>query len=106
MRFRPVPLLVCLVCLAVALPASAQEIPATLLQELHWRSIGPSRGGRVIAVAGVPREPDLFYFGAVNGGVWETTDAGRTWRPIFDGQPIGSIGALAVAPSNPKVIYA
>jgi len=106
MRFRPVPVLVCLVCLAVALPAAAQELPATLLQELHWRSIGPSRGGRVLAVAGVPREPDHFYFGAVNGGVWETTDAGRTWRPIFDGQPIGSIGALAVAPSNPKVIYA
>jgi photosystem II stability/assembly factor-like uncharacterized protein len=56
-------------------------------------------------VTGVPGEPAHFYFGSVNGGVWETLDAGRTWRPIFDGQPVGSIGALAVAPSNPKVIY-
>src|SRR5262249_38521180 len=100
------PALVCLMCLSVALPAAAQELPATLLQELHWRSIGPSRGGRVLAVAGVPREPNHFYFGAVNGGVWETTDAGRTWRPISDGHPIVSVGALALAPSNPKVIYA
>jgi photosystem II stability/assembly factor-like uncharacterized protein len=59
----------------------------------------------VLAVTGVPGEPEHFYFGSVNGGVWETADAGRTWRPIFDGQPIGSIGALAVAPSNPRVLY-
>jgi photosystem II stability/assembly factor-like uncharacterized protein len=76
-----------------------------LFQDLHWRSIGPFRGGRVLAVSGVPGEPDHFYFGAVNGGVWETRDAGRTWQPIFDDQPIGSIGALAVAPSDPKVLY-
>ena len=67
--------------------------------------IGPFRGGRVLAVTGVPGEPQHFYFGSVNGGVWETHDAGRTWQPIFDGQPVGSIGAIAVAPSNPRVIY-
>ncbi|MEA2490773.1 MAG: hypothetical protein QOH21_2565, partial [Acidobacteriota bacterium] len=73
--------------------------------DLHWRNIGPFRGGRVLAVSGVPGQPEHFYFGHVNGGVWETNDAGRTWLPIFDGQPVGSIGALAVAPSNPQVLY-
>jgi photosystem II stability/assembly factor-like uncharacterized protein len=87
-----------------ALPAFAAVDPA-LFQDLRWRNIGPFRGGRVLAVSGVPGEPEHFYFGSVNGGVWETRDAGRTWQPIFDGQPIGSIGALAVAPSNPNVIY-
>ena len=72
---------------------------------LHWRSIGPFRGGRVLAVAGAADSPLHFYFGAVNGGVWETRDAGRTWDPIFDGAPVGSIGALAVAPSAPGVLY-
>ncbi len=73
--------------------------------DLHWRLLGPFRGGRVLTVAGVPGQPLHFYFGAVNGGVWETLDAGRTWQPIFDDQPVGSIGALAIAPSDPKVIY-
>src|SRR5262245_35301251 len=72
---------------------------------LRWRLIGPFRGGRVLAVAGVPRQPQHFYFGSVDGGVWETRDAGRTWQPIFDDVPIGSIGAIAIAPSNPDVIY-
>ncbi len=80
-------------------------VAPALFQDLHWRLIGPFRGGRVLAVSGVPGQPEHFYFGSVNGGVWETGDAGRTWQPIFDSQPIGSIGALAVAPSNPKVIY-
>ena len=80
-------------------------VDPSLLQDLRWRLIGPFRGGRVLAVTGVPGEPEHFYFGSVNGGVWETRDAGRTWQPVFDGQPIGSIGALAVAPSNPRVIY-
>src|SRR6266542_7067393 len=74
-------------------------------QDLHWRLIGPFRAGRVLAVSGVPGEPEHFYFGSVNGGVWETVDAGRTWQPIFDSQPIGSIGSLAIAPSDPNVIY-
>jgi photosystem II stability/assembly factor-like uncharacterized protein len=73
--------------------------------DLHWRLLGPFRGGRVLTVAGVPGQPQHFYFGAVNGGVWETLDAGRTWQPIFDAEPIGSIGALAIAPSDPKVLY-
>ena len=67
--------------------------------------IGPFRGGRVVAVAGVPGDGATFYFGSVGGGIWKTTDAGVTWTPIFDGQPIASIGALAVAPSNPNVMY-
>ena len=81
-------------------------VDPTLFQDLHWRLLGPFRGGRVVAVTGVPGQPEHFYFGSVNGGVWETKDAGRTWLPIFDGQPIGSIGALAVAPSNARVLYA
>ena len=86
--------------------ASAEPDPLQAqLQALHWRSIGPFRGGRVLAVSGVPGEPHHFYFGAVNGGVWETRDAGRTWAPIFDSAPVGSIGALAVAPSDPRIIY-
>jgi photosystem II stability/assembly factor-like uncharacterized protein len=91
---------------ALLLAASAAfAVEPALLQDLRWRLIGPFRGGRVLAVSGVPGEPAHFYFGSVNGGVWETHDAGRTWQPIFDSQPIGSIGALAVAPSNPRVIY-
>ncbi|HEY8848024.1 MAG TPA: hypothetical protein VIO12_01955, partial [Thermoanaerobaculia bacterium] len=90
--------------LLLASSATATVDPA-LFQDLRWRLIGPFRGGRVLAVSGVPGEANHFYFGSVNGGVWETRDAGRTWQPIFDGQPIGSIGALAVAPSNPRVLY-
>jgi photosystem II stability/assembly factor-like uncharacterized protein len=86
--------------------ASAQVMDPELFGGLAWRLVGPFRAGRVLAVSGVPGEPAHFYFGSVNGGVWETRDAGRTWEPIFDGQPIGSIGALAVAPSDPRVLYA
>jgi photosystem II stability/assembly factor-like uncharacterized protein len=67
--------------------------------------IGPFRGGRAITASGVPGQPDVFYFGAVAGGVWKTTNGGVTWNPIFDSQPIASIGALAVAPSDPNLIY-
>ncbi|HXH28274.1 MAG TPA: hypothetical protein VNL37_04470, partial [Candidatus Polarisedimenticolia bacterium] len=86
--------------------APAAAVSPSLFQDLHWRLVGPFRAGRVLAVSGVAGEPDHYYFGAVNGGVWESLDAGRTWRPIFDDEPVGSIGALAVARSNPKVIYA
>jgi photosystem II stability/assembly factor-like uncharacterized protein len=90
---------------ALCLAITAQAIEPALFQDLHWRNIGPFRGGRVLAVAGVPEQPNHFYFGSVNGGVWESIDAGRTWQPIFDGQTIGSIGALAIAGSDANVIY-
>jgi len=92
-------------CSFVAVAALAGSVDPSWFQGLEWRSIGPFRGGRVLAVSGVVGEPNHFYFGHVNGGVWETRDAGRTWQPIFDGQPVASIGALAVAPSNSRVIY-
>jgi photosystem II stability/assembly factor-like uncharacterized protein len=86
--------------------AIAQSVPSELVNGFKWRLIGPFRGGRVVAVAGVPGDSTTFYFGAVNGGIWKTTDAGTVWKPIFDNQPVGSIGAIAVAPSDPKTIYA
>ena len=76
-----------------------------LFQEMQWRNIGPHRASRTKALDGVPSQPHTFYIGVSNGGVWKTTDAGRIWTPIFDAQPTGSIGALAVAPSDPNVIY-
>ncbi len=88
-----------------ALPDSSSNFDAKLFQELRWRSIGPFRGGRTLAVTGVRGQPEVFYFGAVDGGVWRTNDAGRTWHPIFDSQSVASIGAIAVAPSNPRIIY-
>jgi photosystem II stability/assembly factor-like uncharacterized protein len=95
---------------AVALPAIAQTPkPLDLVQvccgDMRYRMIGPHRGGRAKAAAGVPDQPHTFYMGVVNGGVWKTTDAGRTWFPIFDDQPTGSVGAIAIAPSDPNVIY-
>jgi photosystem II stability/assembly factor-like uncharacterized protein len=80
-------------------------IDPALFAELHWRNIGPFRGGRTKAAAGIPSKPGVFYVGAVNGGVWKTTDYGRTWQPIFDSQPTASIGAIAIAPSDPNIIY-
>ena len=89
---------------AVAL--SSQTVPPDVYSGLKWRLIGPFRGGRAIAVAGIAGNSTTFYFGAVEGGIWQTTDTGVVWKPIFDAQHIASIGALAVAPSDPRVIYA
>jgi photosystem II stability/assembly factor-like uncharacterized protein len=94
---------------AVALPrgqsnASVQPDPA-VYAGLKWRSVGPFRAGRVNSVSGVPGQPNVFYSGSVGGGVWKTTNAGRTWFPIFDSQPIASVGAVALAASNPNVVY-
>ena len=83
----------------------ATSYDPALFTEMRWRNIGPFRGGRTKAVDGIPSQPNVFYIGAVNGGVWKTTDYGRTWNPLFDGQPTGSIGALAIAPSDPNIIY-
>src|SRR5579863_4698040 len=85
---------------------AALAVTAALYQGMHWRFVGPLRGGRTVAIDGVAEQPNLFYIAAVNGGIWKSQDAGRTWVPIFDGQPTGSIGALAVAPSDPRVVYA
>ena len=76
-----------------------------LFNGLSWRLVGPFRAGRVVAVSGVPGSDGSFFFGGVDGGVWKTSDAGTVWQPIFDHEPVASIGALAVAPSDPKVIY-
>ncbi|MGD1010824.1 MAG: hypothetical protein ABR951_11835 [Candidatus Aminicenantales bacterium] len=82
-----------------------QPLPQSLYSGLRWRLIGPFRGGRVNAVSGVPGQPNTFYYGSVCGGLWKSTNAGRTWAPLFDGQPVASIGAIGVAPSNPNVLY-
>jgi photosystem II stability/assembly factor-like uncharacterized protein len=86
-------------------PESPKQFDPKLFQELRWRSIGPSRAGRTLAVAGVRGQPEVYYFGSVGGGVWKTNDAGRTWNPNLDSQTIASIGAIAVAPSDSSVIY-
>jgi photosystem II stability/assembly factor-like uncharacterized protein len=82
-----------------------QQFSPTLYEGMRWRMIGPFRGGRTVAISGVPGASNVFYIAANNGGVWKTTDYGHTWQPIFDDQPTGSIGALAIAPSDPGTIY-
>src|SRR5580692_9368602 len=92
-----------------AFSLAAQQYPAEMLSGLQWRDVGPMRGGRSYAVAGNADQPDTFYTGSVGGGVWKTENAGRTWFPIADdpatGIPIGSIGAIAVAPSDSNIVY-
>ena len=83
----------------------AQSFEPAFFSSMKWRMIGPHRGGRTVGAVGVPQQPNVFYIGVNNGGVWKTTDYGRTWNPIFDDQPTGSIGDIVVAPSDPNVIY-
>ncbi len=96
----------CLLAVTVAGFIQAQSFDSKYFNDMKWRMIGPHRGGRTVGAVGVPQQPNIFYIGVNNGGVWKTTDYGRTWFPIFDDQPTGSVGDVAVAPSNPDVIYA
>ena len=105
--FRVKLFLAILVVALAGLTANSQQpqYDQKLFGEMRWRCIGPFRGGRTVAIAGVPQQPNVFYMAAVNGGVWKTTDFGNTWNPIFDDQTSGSVGALAVAASDPNIIY-
>jgi photosystem II stability/assembly factor-like uncharacterized protein len=105
MRKRSVAFLSLVLVAGCCSVADAQQFDSRQFHDLQWRSIGPYRGGRTRALAGVPSQPNVFYVGAVNGGVWKTTDAGRTWAPIFDAEDTGSIGAIVVAASDPQIIY-
>ena len=101
-RFRLL-LISCLILISSA--AIHAQIPESTYQDLHWRMIGPFRGGRTRAACGVPTQPNVFYMAQVNGGVWKSDDYGRTWNPLFDKEPTQSIGAIAVAPSDPNIVY-
>ena len=93
------------ISLLSAMACAAQDISPDAYSGLRWRFLGTHRGGRITAVAGIPGQSNLYYAGTPNGGVWKTEDAGRTWKAIFDAVPVASIGALAVARSNPNIIY-
>ena len=95
-----------LISIALAAATSSAQVSGNVFQELHWRMIGPFRGGRTRAASGVPSQPNVFYVGQVNGGVWKSDDYGRTWNPMFDHESSQSIGAIAVAPSDPNIVYA
>ena len=99
------PYLFLLITLSPCFSLLAQHYDSSLYNSLQWRSIGPYRGGRTVGAAGIAQQPNVFYIGVNNGGVWKTTDYGRTWFPIFDDQSTGSIGTITVAPSNPDIIY-
>ena len=87
-----------------AVSIAQAQVPEQLYSGMKWRMIGPFRGGKVNAAAGVPGNPAVYYFGADGGGVWKTTDGGTVWKPIFDKESTAPIGALAIAPSNPSII--
>ena len=96
-----------LILFSIALAATtalAQYSPESF-SAMNWRLVGPHRAGRVTCVAGITGKPAIYYFGTPGGGVWQTTDGGRVWKPIFDDARVASIGALALAPSNPNILY-
>src|SRR5437899_9200503 len=96
-----------LACLWGTLPAAAQQVTAPVeLKNLKYRSIGPSAGGRVCRVSGVPGDPQVYYAATASGGIWKSSDGGINWKPIFDDQPVSSVGCIAVSASNPNIIYA
>src|SRR5437588_2182745 len=84
---------------------AAQSISPDSYAAMRWRLVGPFRAGRVTAVAGIPGQPAIYYMGTPGGGVWKTTDGGRVWKPVFDDAHVASIGAIALAPSNPEIVY-
>ena len=94
-----------LVTLITSASIQAQTMDQSLFAGLKYRNIGPHRAGRTVGISGVASQPNIFYIGVNNGGVWKTTDYGHTWNPIFDAQKTGSVGDVIVAPSNPNVIY-
>ena len=95
-----------LILLIIPFTSFSQTIPEKAYSDMHWRLAGPFRAGWSTMAAGIPGKPNTYYFGAAGGGVWKTNDAGRTWQPMMQHQEASSIGALAIASSNPKVIYA
>jgi photosystem II stability/assembly factor-like uncharacterized protein len=103
--FKPAVLACLAVLISAVVPVNAQQYDPRLYSEMGWRCIGPFRAGRTVAISGVPQQPNVFYMAAVNGGVWKTTDFGNTWFPVFDDQSSGSVGAIAVAPSDPNIVY-
>jgi len=93
------------ILLVGSLSALGQTVSQQSFQDLEYRSIGPFRASRTVGAVGIPSQPNVFFMGVNNGGVWKTDDYGRTWNPIFDDQPTGSIGDIAVSPTNPNIIY-
>ena len=102
---RSMPRLIVLLSILSTIPLVVHAQGPDLYSDMRWRQIGPTRAGRARAVMGVPSQPNVAYIGFDNGGVWRSTDYGSTWEPLFDDQPTGSIGSIAIAPSNPNIIY-
>ncbi|MEY2551931.1 MAG: hypothetical protein QOG12_2075, partial [Verrucomicrobiota bacterium] len=109
LRFRFLFLLLCAFSARAADPSATPTAPGAIDEKLfrgmQWRQVGPFRGGRALAIEGIPNEPGVYYFGAVAGGVWKTTDGGANWAPLFDKESISSVGAIAVAPSDHNIVY-